>query len=208
MSEHIYTYDDPPSERDLEKACKCLEDGGIIAYPTDVNWAIGCDASNQKAIAKIQRLKPMRPKDQPFSFLCSSISMVTTVTLVDNMAYRHLKKLLPGKYTFLLPRHKALAKQFNDKRKIVGVRVPESPLLLALIEKYGKPLATTSFPEIGNPPYPPNWGYEIEENFGHQLDMILDLGKESPNLETTVVDLNEGEPVIIRQGAGVTDVFG
>ncbi len=206
MAKHIYTYVNPPAERDLEEACRTLEGGGVIAYPTDVNWAIGCDAANGKAMERIRLLKPGHPKEQPFSLICSSISMASKIANIEGQHYRILKQNLPGAFTFLLQRNRSLPKQIKDKRRVVGIRIPDSPLILALVERFGRPLATTSLPtqivgderELGAIKF----GYELDEKFGHALDLILDLGGEIESLETTVVDLSEDHPVIIRQGVG------
>ncbi len=204
--EHLYTYIDPPNERDLARASRILADNGVLAYPTDVNWALGCDAASVKALDRIRRLKPHHPKEQPFSLLCSSISMAAQVANIDHSAYRFLKKAWPGPFTVLLPRHRNLPRQIKDKRPIVGIRVPDSPLILALVEHYGKPLATTSIPL---------WdgqvmihGYQVSEHFGHGIDLILDLGDEVSGNESTIIDLAEGAPRLIRLGNGDPGVFG
>lgn len=204
LAEHIYTYINPTSKKHLEQACCALEKGGVIAYPTDVNWAIGCDPSKPKALKRMFALKPSHPKEQPFSLICNSLSMLAQVAFLDQSAYRMLKKALPGPYTLLLLPQKKLARQFKDKRKVVGVRVPDSPLLLDLIELYGKPLVTSSlvFPERTF-----FYGTEVHDAFGHCLDLILDLGEEVVAYETSIVDLTEGTPEIIRQGKGNTDFF-
>ncbi len=207
MAEVIYTYENPSPSNHLERACQVLKDDGLIAVMTDVHWAIVCDYESIKAL---RRLKPEKKTDQHFSVLCSSLSMVASIAQIDSYAYRVLRKSLPGPYTFLLPRIHALPKQMRDKRKTVGIRVPARPFLLDLIEMYGSPLATTSMPgkpgsEEGDPQGVLKFGYEVEMHFGHELDLILDLGGESEGLQTTVVDFSEGAPVILRVGAGVTD---
>ena len=116
MATHLYTYVKPTSKKDLEKACQVLRDGGTIAYPTDVNWAVGCDPTQKKAITTIQRIKSVHPKEQPFSLMCNSLSMVSQVCTVETAAFRLLKKILPGPYTVLLPRHKTLFRQINSLR--------------------------------------------------------------------------------------------
>lgn len=207
MADHIYTYIDPPSERDLARTCKVLEQGGIIAYPTEVNWAIGCDAANVKALDRIRALKPFHPKERPFALLCSSISMAAQVGNIDHSAYRFLKKAWPGPFTVLVLRNKSLPRQIKDKRPVVGIRVPDSPLVLALIEQFGKPLATTSVPNLPDGG-PMHHGYEVNEHFGHGLDLILDLGDDVEGHESTIIDLSEGFPRLIRLGAGDPMVFG
>lgn len=204
MAKHIYTHINPSNRKHLAKACCIFENGGVVAYPTDVNWAIGCDASNSKALKKILSLKPGHPKTQPFSLLCSSLSMVSQVAFLDHSAYRMLKKALPGPYTILLKPQKNLARQINDKRRTVGVRVPNCPLLLDLINYYKKPLATSSLVFEENQLH---FGYEVDENYGYGIDLILDLGQELIPYETSIVDLTEGLPKIMRQGRGSTDFF-
>lgn len=201
LAEHIYTYINPSSERDLTKACKVLNEDGIIAYPTDVNWAIGCHCSSPKALNRLRSLKPAHPKDQPFSLICHSFSMISEVGILDQAAYRILKKILPGPYTILLKRNRNLPKQIKDKRLIVGVRFPDAPLLTDLVKMLGQPLVTTSLPESEPSKGPIRFGYQVEEIFGHALDLILDLGNEVPTLETTILDCTEGVQ-LVREGAG------
>jgi tRNA threonylcarbamoyl adenosine modification protein (Sua5/YciO/YrdC/YwlC family) len=207
MAKHVYTYINPPSERDLDEACAVLADGGLLAYPTDVNWAIGCDAANSKALDRIRLLKPGHPKEQPFSLICASISMAAKIANIEGSDYRVLKQTLPGPFTFLLQRNRSLPRQIKDKRRTVGIRVPASPLVLALVEKFGRPLATTSLPRqiVGAEHHAATvvkFGYELDDKFGHALDLILDLGTEIESLETTVIDMTEGGPIVVRQGVG------
>ena len=182
MSEHIYTYENPTSQRDLDKACKVLKQDGIIVYPTDVNWAVGCSVSSPKALDKIRKLKSAHPQEQPFSFLCDSLSMISQIATVEQHAFRLLSKALPGAYTYLLPRNKLLPKHIKDKRRVVGVRIPDRELLCALVKNLGEPLVTTSFSTLnsikGALPEQLRFGYEIEESYGHVVDLILDLGKD------------------------------
>jgi tRNA threonylcarbamoyl adenosine modification protein (Sua5/YciO/YrdC/YwlC family) len=206
VAEHIYTYDDPPSERDLTRTMAVLADDGIIAYPTDVNWAIGCDCASSKALDRIHALKPGHPKDRPFSLICSSISMAAEYAAIDGSAYRLLKKAWPGPYTILLTASKSFPRQLKDKRRIVGIRIPDCRLTLAIVEKLGRPLATTSMPELDTGELP-HFGYQVFETFGHALDIILDLGDEVPGRESTIVDLSSGVPEIVRRGVGDASIF-
>ncbi|MBC7658291.1 MAG: threonylcarbamoyl-AMP synthase [Chitinophagaceae bacterium] len=207
MAEHLYTYDDPVSERDMKKALAVLESDGIVAYPLDCNWAFGCDASSSKALDRIKRLKPTHPRDQPFSLICADMAMAATVGNIDNNQYRLLKKCWPGPYTVILTRHKSLPRQIKDKRPVVGIKVPESRLIRELVTRFGKPLATTSIPLTASGETV-KMGYEVYEEFGHGIDLLLDLGEELPALESTIVDFTEGEPVVTRVGVGDPKLFG
>jgi len=207
MALHLYTFDDPPSERHIKQACEVLSRDGVISYQLDQNWAFGCDAANPRAIDRIRMLKPHHPKDQPFTLICSSISMASEYGNIEHHAYRMLKKAWPGPYTVLLQRSRNLARQLNDKRKVVGIRIPDSKLLAALIDAYGMPLASTSAPFVDELE-PAKQGYQIEEKFGHGLDLILDLGHEVTGEESSVIDLSEGAPVLVRQGLGDVALFG
>jgi tRNA threonylcarbamoyl adenosine modification protein (Sua5/YciO/YrdC/YwlC family) len=206
MAEHLYTYDDPPSERHLDMACRILEKDGVIAYQADMTWALGCDASNPRALERIRLLKPSHPKDQPFSLLCSSISMASEYGNIEHSAYRMLKRAWPGPFTVLLQRNRSLARQIKDKRRIVGIRIPQNRMLLALIERFSKPLASTTAPGVDGMT-PIKFGYEVMDRLGHGIDLILDLGYEVSGAETSVVDLTEGYPQLIRRGEGDLKIF-
>lgn len=205
MSKHIYTHINPVSERDMQRVKRVLDSNGIIAFPTDTNWAFGCDAASPKALEKIRRLKPSHPKDQPFSLMCADIAMASEVANIDNQVYRILKRALPGPYTVLLVRNRNLPRQIRDKRKQVGVRVPSSPLVTGIIKEFGRSIAATSVPDLKDGPA--RFGYQVFEVFGHAIDLVLDLGEEVEGQESTIVDLTEGTPVLIRQGSGSFEPF-
>ncbi len=213
LAKILYTYTNPTSKRDIEEACNVLHNDGVLAYPTDVNWAFGCDPNSKKALEKIRLLKPHHPKEQPFSFLCDSISMAATIAELDQFAFSTLKRISPGPYTALLKRNRSFPRQMKDNRKLVGVRIPNSPLLLDLVKAFGKPIATTSIPyEIFEEKRTSSeqfqhFGYEVDEVYGHLLDLILDLGQAIPANETTVIDLSEGEIILVRQGLGAFKEF-
>jgi len=206
VAEHLYTFDNPPSARHLAQACEVLENDGVLAYPVDSNWAIGCDAKSSRAIERIHRLKPLHPRERPFSLLCSSIGMAADFGNIDNVVYRWVKKIWPGPYTILVERHKNLPRQIRDKRKVVGLRVPNSPMMLALIEAFGRPLASTSVPEMAEQ-QAPQLGYQVAELIGHGTDLILDLGEELSGVESTIVDFTSGAPEVVRVGAGDPHIF-
>lgn len=207
MAEHLYTFINPTSERDLSRACRVLESDGVLAYPMDLNWALGCDARSVKALDRIRRLKPSHPKDRPFSLICSDIAMAAEVVNIDNAQYRVLKKVWPGPYTVILKRQRTLARQIKDKRPVVGVRIPESPLIRDLVSRLGRPMATTSLPALQDG-QGAKLGYQVMEEFGHGIDLLLDLGEELLGLESTVIDFADGEAILVRLGVGDPLPFG
>lgn len=210
---HLYTYDNPPPVRDIERACRVLAEDGVIAYPSDSNWAFACDAGSHNALERIHALKPSHPKDRPFALVCSTIAMAAEYGVIDHNAYRWLKKAWPGPFTVLLVSARNLPRQLKDKRRIVGIRIPRCSLLRAIIDSYGKPLATASIPIIdfglgkNQEPYIPQFGYQVADSFGHALDLILDLGTELSGAESTIIDLTSGLPEVIRLGVGDPAIF-
>ena len=211
MSTHLYTYINPTRERDLDDIIRVLSDDGVIALPMDLSWAFCCDASLPKALARLHLLKPSHPKERPYSLVCNSIAMASHLANIDNAAYRFVKKIVPGPFTVLLERHATLPKQIKDKRRVVGIRIPDAEIVLELIKRYGKPLASTTIPpmraEDEFSPLP-GFGWEVEEKWGHALDMVVDIGSEALRQETTIVDLTTGQPEIVRLGAGDPALLG
>lgn len=207
MSEHIYTFDDPPSERHLDKASRILKNGGVLAFPAGTSWAFGCDAASQKGLERIRRLNPDHPKDKSFSLICASISMASSVGIIDHSLYRILKKAWPGPFTIIVKSSRNLPRQIKDKRQVVGLRIPDCPMLLALIETFGHPIATTSLPHREDDS-PFKMGFEVFEAYGHGLDLVMDLGEELDGRDSTVVDFSGGNADIVRIGAGDISIFG
>lgn len=200
MAKIRYTYVKPTVKNHLEEACNILNNGGVIAYPTDVNWAFGCSPNNKEALGRLRLLKPNHPKERPFTLVFNGISMLSKYVEIDNFSYRVLKSVFPGKYTVILKRGSLFPKQMKDKRKEVGVRIPKSPLLFDLISLFGKPLVTSSVPDegLGQQLY----GYDIDSLYGNSLDLIFDLGLPVTSFETTIIDICSGEVSIVREGSG------
>ncbi len=194
-----------PGERAVSKASEILQAGGIVIYPTDTVYGIGCSIENKNAIERIYLVKGERT-DKPFSFVCSSLSHISEYAHVSNAAFGIIKRLIPGPYTFILPaaKMKHLPKILVSRKKTVGIRVPASPVALALVEALGHPILSTSVTlqngELANDPE------IISGHYNDRVDLILDGGilLSEPS---TVLDLTEAEPKIIRQGAGDASII-
>jgi len=192
-----------PQQRLIDQVVTKLRQGAVICYPTDTVYGIGCDFHNQKAVKRIFQIKH-RPKNKPFSFICSSLKNVSTYCHVSNMGYRIMKKHLPGPYTFILPAMKIVPKIMVTKQKTVGIRVPDNQISLALVEALGNPIVTTSA-NVGEDDYAED-AYDIEEKMGKQIDIIIDGGPLYP-IPSTVVSLDQEGCRVLRQGKGETDLF-
>lgn len=189
-----------PEVRIIRKAAEVLAAGGIVIYPTDTVYGIGCSIRNKNAIERIYLIKRQRA-DKPFSFVCSDLTNISEYAHVSNAAFKIMKHLVPGAYTFILPaaRMKQLPKILVSKRKTVGVRVPDSEATIAIVRELGHPILSTSVTgEDGMALHDPE---EIKDLYNNAVDLILDGGI-LPSEQSTVLDLTGDEPVIVRKGAG------
>ena len=192
-----------PHERTVKQVVECLKDGGVIAYPTDTYYGIGCDIMNKKAIEKVYQLK-QRDKKKPFSFICSDLKDISKYAKVSNYAYRTMKRLLPGQYTFILEGTKLVPKIMLTKRKTAGIRVPDHPICTALIQELGNPVISTSATSAEGDILTEAW--MIEDEFSHLIDIVID-GGDVPNLPSSVISLFDDEPEVIREGSGDVSIF-
>jgi tRNA threonylcarbamoyl adenosine modification protein (Sua5/YciO/YrdC/YwlC family) len=192
-----------PQERLITKVVEILKKGGIIAYPTDTQFGIGCDIMNKKAIEKIYQLK-QRNRIKPFSFICSGLKNISHYAKVSNYAYKTMKRLLPGPYTFVLEGSKLVPKIMLTQRKTAGIRVPDHPICLELVEKLGNPIITTSakMPD-GNIFFDPSL---IHDFFHPRIDVVIDGGP-VPGHPSSVISLINDMPEVIRKGRGDITVF-
>jgi len=192
-----------PQPRLIHKAVQILRDGGIIAYPTDTYYGIGCDIMNKKAIGKIYRLK-QRTQKKPFSFICCDLKNISEYAKVSNYAYKNMKRLLPGPYTFILEGSRLVPKIMLTRRRTAGIRVPDHPICLALVRELGHPvISTTATLADGKVLSDPSL---IHETLGHQVDLVIDGG---PVLggPSSVVALIDDMPHVIREGLGDVSIF-
>lgn len=184
--------------RHIEDIVSVLRDGGIIVYPTDTVYAIGCDALNNQAIERICSLKAMKSAKTNLSIICSDISEVSQYAKFDNIQFRLMKNNLPGPFTFILPAMSKLPKAFKGRRT-VGIRIPENKIATAIEQELGHPILTTSVPAQDD-----DYRCEpelIAESLGNFVDIVVDSGR-GGIVPSTVIDCTSGEPEIIRQGKG------
>ncbi len=186
-----------PEPRKIQKAVDALERGGVIGYPTDTVYGLGCDLFQKKAIDSLYRIKGMK-KDQKLAFICPNLSEVAKYAVVDDYAYRLLKKYLPGPYCFILDATREVPRVIQNKRKQVGVRIPDHPVTQALTQALGRPIiSTTAVRQDADPDPDPRF---VDTTFPG-LELVLDAGA-CGLTPTTVVDLTGDEPVVLREGAG------
>ncbi|MBE9077675.1 threonylcarbamoyl-AMP synthase [Romeria aff. gracilis LEGE 07310] len=197
-----------PQPRQVEAVRATLQQGAVLLYPTDTVYAIGCDLSNQAAIKRVRQLKQLS-NDKPLTFLCSSLSNIARFAQVSDPAYRLIKHLIPGPYTFLLPASREVPKLvMNPKRRTTGIRVPNNPLCLAVIKALGNPIISTSALSVARQADDePLSKAELFDRLGSQVDGIVDTETELGYQVSTILDFTGKDPVITRQGQGWQDAI-
>ncbi len=198
--------DEYPQPRRIDQVVDVLKSGGLVAYPTDTVYGIGCDIFNKGAVERLQRLVNQikgDDHDSLLSFICKDLSNIAEYAYVHDGAYRWLKKLLPGPYTFVLEATKLVPKVMHNRRKTVGIRVPDTAIPIRMIDYLGNPVANTSATDRDGDLIPDPW--TIEELYGHAVDVIIDGGYVFPE-PSTVLDFTGDHPALLRQGKG--DVAG
>lgn len=192
-----------PQLRLIRKAVEILQDGGVIIYPTDTVYGLGCDLFNKKGIEKIYEIKK-RNKKQPFSFICADLKDISRYAMVSDYAYKTMRRLLPGPYTFILEASRLVPKIILPKRQTTGIRVPDNEICLALVRELGQPIISTSVktPEgelLNNPE-------DIKEKFSHCVDLIIDGGI-LVSEPSSVISLVDDQIEVIRTGKGDVSAF-
>jgi tRNA threonylcarbamoyl adenosine modification protein (Sua5/YciO/YrdC/YwlC family) len=192
-----------PQLRLIRRVVEVVEGGGVIGYPTDTIYGVGCDLFNPEAIRKIHQLKKLEKK-KPLSFICSDLKDISRYAYVSNSTYKMMKRLLPGAYTFVLKATKLVPKIAMTKQNTVGIRIPDNKICLALVKELGHPIISTSV-------YKPDEGLyndpaEIEERFGKQLNLVIDGGVIVAE-HSSIIDLANDIPKIIRKGKGDISLF-
>lgn len=206
MAELIKIYNENPNEREIDKVVKVLQKGGIIIYPTDTVYGLGCDITNTKAMERVAQLKGLKLDKANFSFICYDLSNLSDyVKQIDTPAYKILKKALPGPYTFVLPSSTNLPKAFKNK-KTVGIRIPDNNIIRELVKKLGNPIVSTSIYDEDDLLEYTTDPELIFEKWGNKVDIVIDGGYGS-NIPSTVVDLSEGEITILREGLGSVEAL-
>lgn len=196
----IKIYPENPNQKEIDKVVKVLQDGGLVIYPTDTVYAIGCDALNVRAVEKICKMKGINPAKSNLSIICYDLSNISEYAKVDTSTFKLMKKNLPGPFTFLLNTTSSLPKIYKDK-KTVGIRIPDNNIIREIVRILGNPVLTTSVKnddEIIEYTTDPEL---MEEKYENVVDLIIDGGY--GGLEaSTIVDCTDGEPTIVRQGKG------
>ncbi len=193
---------DNPEGRKIKKVVEVLESGGVIVYPSDTVYALGCDVFNQKAVEKICRLKQLNPKKANLSFVCEDISQIAEYARqIDNNTFKLLKMNLPGPFTFILSSNNTVPKIFKNKKKTFGVRIPDHNIPIEIIKALGRPILTTSVKSEDDLLEYYTEAIDIDEFYGKRVDLVVDGGLCSLD-PSTIVDCTKGIPEIIRQSEG------
>jgi tRNA threonylcarbamoyl adenosine modification protein (Sua5/YciO/YrdC/YwlC family) len=206
MAEFIKLYNENPNPRQVARVVEVLRDGGLVIYPTDTVYGLGCDITNIKALERIARIKGVKLEKSNFSFICYSLSDLSDyVKQIDTSTFKILKRALPGPYTFILPGAKTLPHPFK-KRKTVGIRIPDNNITLEIVKQLGNPLVSTSIrdeDEILEYTTDPEL---ILEKWDNLVDLVIDGGY-GDNEASTVIDLSVNPPEVLREGKGSLDIL-
>lgn len=206
MSEFIKIYEDNPSEAAIKKVVNVLKNGGLVIYPTDTVYGLGCDITNSRALEKLAKIKGIKLEKANFSFVCSSLSNLSDyVKQIDTPTFKILKRALPGPYTFILPGNNDLPKEFR-KKKTVGIRVPNNTIARQIVEQLGNPIVSTSIHDEDEVIEYSTDPELIFEKWQNKVDVVIDGGY-GENIPSTIIDLTGNEPVIIREGKGDVNVI-
>ena len=206
MAFFVKVYDENPNISVINKVVEVLKKGGLIIYPTDTVYGLGCDITNAKAVKKIARIKGIKVDKSNFSFICNDLSHLSDyVKQIDSPTYKLLRRALPGPYTFILPGSKSLPKVFK-KKKTVGIRIPNNNIVRAIVEALGNPIISTSIHDEDDVIEYTTDPELILKKWKHLVDGVIDGGF-GGNLASTIIDLTDSLPKIIREGKGATDIL-
>lgn len=201
MTEFIKLYEKNPAEKQIKKIAKVLREGGLVIYPTDTVYGLGCDINNTAALRRIAQIKGIKLAKANLSFMCKDMSKLSEYVQMDNAAFKLLKAHLPGPFTFIMPGSNNLPTVFK-KKKTVGIRIPDNNICRALIEELGNPIITTSIKDDDELIEYTTDPELIFEKWGKIVDVIIDGGY-GGNIPSTVIDLTKAEPEIVREGKGI-----
>lgn len=202
-AEFIKLYQENPERRRIEQIVSVLRDGGLIIYPTDTIYGLGCDIFNAKALEKVRRLKGIKGKSLNFSFICYDLSDISQYAKVDTPTFKLMKRALPGPYTFILNASSSVPKILNASKKTIGIRVPDNNIPRMIVQELGNPIITTSIHEDNVHEYATDPELIFDE-FHNLVDIVIDggYGDVTPS---TVIDCTQGEPELVREGKGPID---
>lgn len=206
MAEFIRIYEENPNPREIEKVVRVLRSGGLIIYPTDTVYGLGCDITNIKALERVARIKEVKLEKANFSFVCHDLSNLSDyVKQIDTSVFKILKRALPGPYTFILPGSKTLPNPFK-KKKTVGIRVPDNNIALEIVKQLGNPIISTSIRDEDEVLEYTTDPELILEKWDNLVDLVIDGGY-GGNEASTVIDLSEDTPIVVREGKGDLEIF-
>ena len=206
MAEFLKIYEDNPNEAAIKKVVDVLRNGGLVIYPTDTVYGIGCDITNSRALEKLAKIKGVKLEKANFSFVCSSLSNISDyVKQIDTATFKILKRSLPGPYTFILPGNNDLPKDFR-KKKTVGIRVPDNNIAIQIVEMLGNPIVSSSIHDEDEVIEYSTDPELIFEKWQNQVDIVIDGGY-GENVASTIIDLTGHEPIIVREGKGDVNVI-
>ena len=206
MAQFIKLYNENPNEKEIAKIVEVLRNGGLIIYPTDTVYGLGCDITNTKALEKIARIKGVKLEKANFSSVCSDLKNLSDyVKQIDSSTFKLLKRALPGAYTFIMQGNNNLPKDFK-KKKTVGIRVPDNLIARTIVERLGNPIVSTSIYDEDDVIEYTTDPELIFEKWQNLVDIVIDGGY-GDNTASTVIDLSGDEPVVIREGKGDVDII-
>jgi len=206
MAQFIKIYEDKPNEAAIARVVKVLKDGGLVIYPTDTVYGLGCDITNTKALERIAKIKGVKLEKANFSFVCYDLSNLSDyVKQVDTATFKLLKRSLPGPYTFILPGNTNLPKEFK-KKTTVGIRIPDNSIALEIVRQLGNPIVSTSIHDEDDVIEYTTDPELIFEKWQNLVDVVVDGGY-GDNVGSTIIDLSGDEPVVVREGKGSLDIL-
>lgn len=206
MAEFVKIYEENPNPKEIDRVVAVLKRGGLVIYPTDTVYGLGCDITNLKALERVARIKQVKLEKSNFSFVCHDLSNLSDyVKQIDTSVFKILKRALPGPYTFILPGSKSLPNPFK-KKKTVGIRVPDNSIALEIVKQLGNPIISTSIHDDDEVLEYTTDPELILEKWEDLVDLVIDGGY-GDNEPSTVIDLSENEPVVIREGKGSLEIF-
>ena len=202
MSQYFEMHPCNPQKRLVLQAVAILQNGGVAAFPTDASYSLGCHLGDKRALDQLRRIRRLSDKHH-LTLMCQDLSEIATYAKITNSDYRLLKSLTPGPYTFLLSAtHEVPRRVLQAKKRTIGIRVVDHPVMRAILDELGQPLLSTTL-HLEDDEYPLIDGYDIRERLENQLELVIDTGENCTIETTTVIDLTGDQPYVVRQGLGV-----